>query len=140
MGCDIHLYAEGRDKETGEWLPLRLDEYTGRDYYFFACLAGVRNYHDVVPIAANRGIPDDISFIVIREFETWEDDAHSSSWCTLEEMRKVILERIPLLDPYHGYKIKGGLIDIWCPKDRSQVYVEMPDYVDEVRFIFWFDN
>ena len=140
MGCDIHLYAEGRDKKTGEWLPLRLGDYVSRDYYFFALLAGVRNYYDVVPVAADRGVPEDITPVVRRELETWEDDAHSTSWCTLDEMSTTILKRVPHLDPWHGYKIGGGLVDLCCSNDRKQIYEERPVYVDEIRFIFWFDN
>ena len=100
MGCDIHLHAEVRDEDgvwkdettyETEWIgeyPLQVNTiYDGRHYAIFAILAGVRNYyHGITPISPPRGLPDDVSTIVLAESENWGMDGHSHSYFTLEEL------------------------------------------------------
>ena len=79
MGCDIHCFAETKNKETGKWEKVgdhfELDEFdrkyykkdkgsevfSWRSYSLFAFLADVRNYDHCEPINEARGLPDDIS-------------------------------------------------------------------------------
>lgn len=87
MGCDIHSYAERRNKQTGKWEQVfnhfSLDDFD-KDYYkkekgdhpfdwrsypMFAFLAGVRNYDHCEPISEPRGIPKDISESVREEVQ-----------------------------------------------------------------------
>lgn len=42
--------------------------YTGRNYRLFAVLAGVRNDYGIEPIAEPRGVPDDVSKDVLKEY------------------------------------------------------------------------
>jgi hypothetical protein len=89
MGCDIHMVAQVKDKETGDWrllsrsdLGLDLPEWApdestwdewdrvnntwrvfrGRSYLRFGILAGVRS--DIEPIIPARGFPADFAAIV----------------------------------------------------------------------------
>jgi len=98
MGCDIHLHAERRegDKWVGVELPRKPmwegASYTeaplhSRSYGTFAFLAGVRNYSEVTPIAEPRGFPADASPEVKADHETWDLDAHTASWLSLEELQ-----------------------------------------------------
>lgn len=104
MGCDIHSFAERRNKDTNKWEVLKnhftLDEFDKdwykkekgdspfdwRSYSMFSFLAGVRNYDRCKPISEPKGLPDDLSQEVSDEYENWEDDAHSSSWLSLREL------------------------------------------------------
>lgn len=111
MGCDIHLYVERKD-DTGQWvtadtweqdeygedrLSVRYDNryYTGRNYNLFAMLADVRNgfgfagtpiNKPVVPLAAPRGLPEDVTEPVKAESDRWGVDGHSHSWFTVAEL------------------------------------------------------
>jgi len=94
MGCDIHTYVEIRDKH-GRWQAVEPDEpgrrtwawdFESRSYFCWAMLADVRNYDDIRPIAEARGLPDDLSYEVKEAAKRAEDDAHSHSWFTLQEL------------------------------------------------------
>lgn len=133
MGCDIHDFAEIR--RHGQWskvgavfpnshydprrptepdgwnAPLIHHPFDRRDYRVFSALAGVRNYDGFPkPIAAPRGVPDDITSEVLAEYtelavppeerdgnltgvtllehadRTQNPDWHSASWVTLREL------------------------------------------------------
>lgn len=57
MGCDIHCFVEA--KVDNKWL-LMDHPFVKRHYTLFGRIAGVRD-EDQIPIAKDRGIPDDIS-------------------------------------------------------------------------------
>lgn len=69
MGCDIHCYVEYRkhqevhDEWSRYWSGFGGRINPGRNYEFFARLAGVRgDWGDKDAIAAGRGLPDDVSW------------------------------------------------------------------------------
>ena len=89
MGCDIHDWAEVRgpdgrwtkcgdvfaytyfdpNEPENEWNRRLTDSpYSGRNYRLFAVLAGVRNDYGIRPIAKPRGVPDDVSPKVLKEY------------------------------------------------------------------------
>ena len=104
MGCDIHSYAEVRNKKTGKWEQVfdftTLSDFDKdwykcekgdhpfdcRSYGTFAFLAGVRNYSHITPIVEPRGIPVDVSDTVKDEYLYWYDDAHTPSHIYLREL------------------------------------------------------
>lgn len=96
MGCDIHLFVEAKNPETGKW-EHRPDapQYDRRNYNVFAILADVRNgygFAGVVTgkgfnvIAQPRGIPGDISPKVAKANDDWSGDGHSHSFLILKEL------------------------------------------------------
>ena len=109
MGCDIHLnletYNERKDiwedrntyarntyyndyPEESEYSAVRMGESERRSYTLFAILANVRNYQDqYTPIAEPRGAPVGLNKYVAADLKQWEDDAHSTSYFTLAELR-----------------------------------------------------
>jgi hypothetical protein len=112
MGTDIHLNIERRiggvwvhawppvalhalPECIGQEPPLRSDNRfsLGRNYSLFDILAGLARYGDRFrPLAAPRGLPDDVSAETLRNIELnlgWEDDAHSHSWVTLHELQEL---------------------------------------------------
>lgn len=103
MGCDIHSFAEIKNKE-GKWEKVSdhfsLDDWAKeyynkekgdspfdrRDYSVFAFLADVRNYDHCEPISKPTGIPADVSDEVRESYERWSSDAHSASSLTLKQL------------------------------------------------------
>ena len=155
MGADIHIYAEKKLK-NGDWSTfstfptISLRAYGvpveegksdtawsmvgNRNYSFFAALAGVRG-HGPEPL----GIPDDVSPLVLEEYEGWGEDAHSASWCLAEEFLHIYLEhKFPeeAVQLVGGHTTKERLLsqhfgmDVWSDEDS----------MDNYRFVFWFDN
>lgn len=114
MGCDIHSFAEKRNKETGKWEKVEnhftLDDFdkkylnkekgdspfSWRSYSIFAFLAGVRNYDCCEPLSSPKGLPDDSEYLNTietdwipetkkRGIET-DGNYHSLSYLTLKEL------------------------------------------------------
>lgn len=104
MGCDIHSFAEKRNKETGKWEKVNdaftLDSYDKaimkknkgshpfdwRSYSVFAFLAGVRNYDCCEPLSEPKGMPSGVCEEIKSEYDRWEGDAHSASYFTAKEL------------------------------------------------------
>ena len=104
MGCDIHSFAERRNKETNKWEKVgdafTLDSYVKermkkdkgehpfvrRSYSLFAFLADVRNYDHCEPLAEPKGIPKDVCEEIRSEWEMWEGNGHSASHFTAKEL------------------------------------------------------
>ena len=90
MGCDIHIVAERfvdgkyeavKDVAFAEGVA----PFDWRSYGMFGFLADVRNYSDVTPIAAQRGLPHELSI----EAQHFVDGGyHSHSWLSVEELRR----------------------------------------------------
>jgi hypothetical protein len=130
MGCDIHWYVEHKAEtgewvalvDTREWPDPWTDEgirtyrnnkpdwlYSGRNYDLFAILADVRNGFGVAgvdtgerfnPIHEERGLPDDVTPGVRREHDEMAWDAHSASWCTLEELEAFDWQQVAIKRGY----------------------------------------
>lgn len=111
MGCDIHIMIEAKRRTAegwsdrwynvdnwrhnpyyGEWEDepemVFIDIYTGRDYELFSFLADVRNYGGNPSFGFDRGIPEDASDLVAKEYKSWGDDAHTPGYCTLAELKE----------------------------------------------------
>ena len=102
MGCDIHCYAERKNKdgkweivgnvkkEEDGWVSIDYEPYHDRNYNLFAILANVRNGTAFAgcetgegfnPISNPKGVPSDAS----EDYE-WVGDGHSHSYFTLREL------------------------------------------------------
>ena len=107
MGCDIHLFSEKKKSINGEdkWVNADYWEinpyfetdkteqeldivsiYDNRNYDLFNILAGVRG--NGPSISQARGLPNDVSSIVKKESDRWDDDGHSHSYFTLAELKE----------------------------------------------------
>jgi len=137
MGCDIHFFKEV--KINGKW-HFYGEADIDRNYELFAFLAGVRNYDNVTPIAKDRGLPNDISDVTKLFVNQWKGDGHSYSYleaCEMEELEKyfenrresICYTKYPL-----GYLFGGDWSEFAkYPRERQEG-------LQDVRFIFWFDN
>ncbi|MCU7826128.1 hypothetical protein [Kitasatospora sp. DSM 101779] len=98
MGADIHGFVECRathgvldeDDDIRWWPAVGLDLlYGGRCYDAFGCLFGVRNHAGFRPLADGRGLPEDVTAEVRREYEARGRDAHGASWISWAELAAV---------------------------------------------------
>lgn len=168
MGCDIHMYVEYRsitNIDTG-WRcgdyfrvvdPLaekpvikRIELYGDRDYSLFAVLADVRNSHLIDYISEPRGLPDDVTEYVKREYGAWGNDAHSCSYFTLQEL--IDYHDVHKPKDLMGYDVLKPLIDklkqraneidlIWeFEWDNSLTRGIAYKKAERIRIVFWFDN
>lgn len=139
MGCDVHIHSE--IKVGGKWL--HYDQPRAqRNYTLFEKMAGVRGKEENA-MAAPRGLPDDATETTRFDSEHWNGDGHSHSWLNAEEIRK--------LGDWYREEFKGRDPDsIWpkwdqwlfgnCYSDFMRYPDDRPKGVEDVRFIFWFDN
>lgn len=150
MGCDIHAWGE-KQLPTTEWILVELkpEPFDWRSYGLFGFLADVRNYSDVPPISAARGVPDTLSKEAAHCIESWDADAHSHSWLTVAELEAFDYEK-PVEDRRITVNGNGG-----CTAEpgggRMTTYREFLNtgYFDELkrlkeagieRIVFCFDN
>jgi hypothetical protein len=138
MGCDIHFHSEVKIK--GKWYHYAKLSI-GRNYNLFAKMAGVRNEgRDIIPISKNRGIPKDATFLTKYDYKLWEVDAHSANWLNAKEI-------VELENWWH----KNSPKDVWFEDEFGYLFgnswggiIRYPndtkEGVEDIRFIFWFDN
>ncbi len=137
MGCDIHLYQEV--KVGGVWW-LYSTPRIDRWYALFGKMAGVRG--DGPAIIAPKGIPEDASAITRLCLKDWKLDAHNHSWLDTDEIgeleRWIVGQRIREQDDFISVSY-----DLWgyCNGDDWSNYKpESTEGIEDVRFVFWFDN
>ncbi|MBE3039714.1 MAG: hypothetical protein IMZ62_13005 [Chloroflexi bacterium] len=147
MGCDIHLHIEVKVK--GKWEHYSMSR-PDRNYELFAKLANVRNNDGIEPISKPRGLPDGISVLTALDAAHWGSDGHNYSYITAEEIAQ--LEDWAnqdrqwkgnngagwWMEDYFGFFF-GNTFAGWYkyPRDNEQLR-ELG--VEDVRFVFWFDN
>ena len=135
MGCDIHIHAEV--KIAGRWH--HYDQPNcNRDYELFEKMAGVRG--DVNnAIAKPRGLPRNASFITKFDCKRWGSGGHSHSWLGSKEIAE-----LAEWTEKRGASRFGCEWDQWLFGNSYSGFVKYPNDrpkgVQDVRFIFWFDN
>lgn len=146
MGCDIHCHVEIR--YNGKWEHYAMPSVS-RFYGLFGVMAGVRG--EGPAIVEPKGVPDDMSVVTKLDWEKWGSDAHTPSWFNEEEIDKLVdwlktqtlrqgeLTTYPDLewDILNRTYMFGNSLTAFKHYDDTD-YV--PDGVDAVRLVFWFDN
>lgn len=136
MGCDIHMHAEIKVK--GKWLHYDQPD-CDRNYQLFEKMAGVRG-EDSEAISPPRGIPEDVAETTRFVCEEYGSDGHSHSWLGATE----IAELREWWDSQPYGKNGSPTWDQWFFGNYYSGFVkypdERPDEVEDVRFVFWFDN
>ena len=142
MGCDIHVCPEVR--RNGEWQPhliLQKDQinedpynisYYKRDYVLFGVLAAVRRSYSFSLLP--RGIPDDASSLFKTAERMWDDDCHSHSWITLNELKLKCIQLTISPDPHAStalQSLKAFIRELDWPDDAE---------IEDCRVLFFFDN
>lgn len=166
MGCDIHVMIERKIKSehvNEQWATVATLNvihpdgfhdagfkntlwYTveGRNYAFFGDLTdgAVRSESDgfVHPL---RGLPKDVSPLIMAEADWWGIDAHSHSWLYADEFLPVYLKHCTsdqIIAEYTEDRLNGE--PVWVEMMTKFFNVSVPDESkpSDFRFVFWFDS
>lgn len=137
MGCDIHFHVEIKVNDAWEHYN---HPAMPRYYDFFSKIADVRNNGTVEPISQPKGLPEDVSVVTRLCSGYHSGDWHSHSWLSAAEIQQVEewwKERYPFpnfIESRWGYLFGnslGGFLEF--PNNY-------PDWLQDVRVVFWFDN
>ena len=165
MGADIHMYLEKKVMVDGKetWVNADLYKknkwydginkfehqfivqpfYWGRNYILFGILAGVRNMQNIM-ICEPKGWPDDITPEVKDFFKEMEEDAHSYSYLTINEISD-FLRTVPITresnDPNDNplKVLFERLVSRYNEEDWGS-FEHGDENGDKFRTVFWFDN
>ena len=131
MGTDIWIHIEHRSRKTNKYV-YDFEADGNRDYTLFGALAGARGPLD--PIYEPRGIPEDSSPEVIKDYLSWEE-AHTFSWLTTKELRECLDLTIK---NYSNMELAKSNLESY-----ERIYEYMKRQEDEgkpCRIVFWFDD
>jgi hypothetical protein len=139
---DIHLNGQTIDTApTKQGWSRAFYKLTGRDYSFFAAIAGVRGDESDESQLEPRGLPDDLSLLSRYYLSDENGDLHSHSWLSLNELAPILLR----------VKEGIGVPELVADKLTDNVISEhevlqrwvVDSYeseVDSFRIVFAFDN
>lgn len=130
MGCDIHMFIEGKLKGEDEWTLINQPD-VDRWYSLFGKLAGVRGSQE--PIVEPKGFPTDASKATRAVYEYWGPDAHTPSFLTWEEIIEVrnYFRDNHAREDFNYWEVFGW--DEPATEDEDQPF-------SDIRAVFWFDN
>jgi hypothetical protein len=133
MGCDIHLHIEV--KIGDQWHHYGTPSID-RDYNLFEKMAGVRGAVDAA-ISPPKGLPKDCTFLTMLDHSKMAFDAHSASWLGVRE--------IDALEEWHeGISLEYDVLHTYLFGNSFTGWKHWPEKnshcIQDVRFVFWFDN
>ena len=134
MGTDIHLYFEKKNKDSGKWEEIEVDErlFPDQRYYeLFSFLADVRYHADIKSGFEDRGLPSD-SIAIEHLNDTY---IHSQTYFYLDELKKA---------PWKEAELDESYFYIFCayilPKLAYDYGIMSDEDKRNVRVIMGFDN
>lgn len=151
MGCDIHFHAEVKIK--GTWYH-HSEREIPRSYPLFSLMADVRNNEGrhIEPISKPKGLPDDpAEYTLFRyRYDVKQYPPHSMSWLSAEEIL-TLSERVKELPNIIRYTTDNWRYNYWFEETFGDFYgntwpgfaqypESRPTGVEDIRFVFWFDN
>jgi len=152
MGCDIHFHIEIKTG-TDIWHHYSAPDID-RNYAFFGFLAGVRN-SEIKPIKTDDDkLPVDASFITKLNYYHWEGCCHNirvfgqkeikQMYDRWQEYKKYIGHENKFFEPeWHvlkTYLFGNSFVLPDKEKYEENGYNDPLKYIEDIRFIFWFDN
>lgn len=118
MGCDIHAMIER--KINGFWVNAGNPDLH-RDYELFALLADVRNHDNkIIPISKPKGAPDNCCDEFSTWLASWDADAHSISYLSLNELKNADLNQSYYNDHLILSRDADGRITTTCTATNGQ--------------------
>lgn len=140
MGTDIHIFVENKHGRNRKRYHFMRSFDGDRIYGIFSALAGV-NMREIKPLFKPRGLPDDVTNIVYKQYINGKADWHHPSWLTTQEFKECLLYAEQELKAYCQHM--GEEYNEDCTKSYWNVYAYAKDLEDPgepSRIIFWFDN
>ena len=136
MSTDIHLHIE-------IYVDARWEHYSqvrpSGHYAVFEKMAGVRG-ENCNAIVLPRGLPADMTKLTALDAKVWKADGHSHSWLAANEIVEIGAwweDKLDYssLEGWLGCFLYGSEFACVTREDRESV----PDFVEDLRFVFWFD-
>jgi len=139
MGCDIHVFYEIKINDCWEY-------YSAaswvRNYDLFEIMAGVRGKEENCKFPV-KGFPENAGTMTKLHYERWGVDAHTPSYIEAHDLIKLFnFMELTGIDfkgyenthRYGGYLFGNGFECFYKYRD------DYPDFVQDIRIVFWFDN
>lgn len=146
MGCDIHLHIEV--KVSGKWEHYAAPS-VNRWYQLFTWMAGVRG-DESEAISRPKGFPEDASDLTKILRNDYGSDGHSDSWLDHSEIMKLedlIKDWCESSEKnFFDYDLEHSLLHTYMAGNSFTAHWRysdvryLPEGIDDVRFVFWFDN
>lgn len=153
MGTDITSFAERKVSDGWKLIP-DVKPFDWRNYALYGWLADVRNYHAITPISPARGLPDDMSPDVAREWGEGREWCYDASWLSIAELEAAdydtpIEDRRVTKEVYPGVFFGGETCEPGKGRSLPLRYLLSPAYFTELerlkslgaeRIVFWFGS
>lgn len=156
MGADIHVYLEKKtDEKYNIWESVclyKIDEYrhkleianpyNGRNGELFSALAGVRGW--LTPFVNPRGLPENLSQEIEKEYLWFKGDAHTSTWYDVYELKLLIKEF--KMEHKEDFEYKNIVVALDYFYNNLISYLKFAgeepfgSEIGKYRVIIWFDN
>lgn len=138
MGCDIHAHFE--IKLNDKWEHFSAPRIQ-RNYRLFTKIAGVRSRknEEIEPIAAPKGLPDNLSVTTQLCADHRGLDGHSHTWLNHKEIQQ-LLETDFIAENWKFEHFELGYLFGNSWSDWSRNPDSYPPEIEDIRFICWFDN
>lgn len=134
MGTDIHIHMEYRGRKKKQYR-YGGQMYGERLYGVFEVFGGVRLRGK--PLIRPRGLPGDVTNVVLQSYKDWKPACHHASWLTTAELKDCLDEAQKRL-----IAVKESADNGWL-RPYERIYEYMMDYEkvgEPCRIVFWFDN
>jgi len=136
MGCDIHIHSEV--KINGQWHHYSVGN-VARNYELFAKMAGVKNCFNITPVSPPKGLPENISLVTKTSRDNTGGDGHHDSWLNIREINEIEKWQD---DNLFKHSLSEDLGDLFGNSFGSflDYREDYPEEIEDVRWVFWFDN
>lgn len=109
MGTDITGFVEVRPASGQTWgRVIDTALLVRRNYDMFGSLFGIENYANFAPLAAERGLPADITPLVRTVAEEFGDYAFGHSWVSWAELRAMDRDEVALAADSRVHEYQRG--------------------------------
>lgn len=142
MGTDIQGWVEFKAGQSDDWeAVVRIQFLVERAYDLFGMLFGVRGVREVLPLAADRGLPADLSAEVKCDIEP---PCEHPTWILWQEITAIDWDEeldVPALRLTYGKPVqrKDFLRPGWSVLFAMMAALATRFGADGVRLVVWFD-
>jgi len=134
MATDIWIHIEYKSRKKSRWA-YAYEADGERNYSMFGILAGTRGDGDA--LYDPRGLPKDVSPETLKAYKDFEEDAHTPSWLTTQELKECMDQVLKKTKLMYVQQVKKSL------QPYYKIYETMKYFEDQgepCRMVFWFDN
>ena len=139
MGCDIHMHLEV--KIDNQWEHYGAPSVS-RNYELFEKLGARGDIENAM--VTPKGIPADATKLTALDYKSWEGDAHTASWLSKEEIMVLEGWLKGLPGDFLSHGLEHVILKTYLFGNSFTGPFRYPEEncfnIQDVRFVFWFDN